>query len=484
MNRKFLCVLFSLFVALNTFAADKFQVGDLYYSIVSNEEQTVKVEAETETMGARNYASLTDIAIPSTISHNGTEYSVTEIAYDAFNYAPNLTSVTIPVSITKIEDVGSMPEWNAFYNSLKLKSIQVAPENQNYMSIDGVLFTKDKKMLISYPTTKEGTKYNIPEGVEKIGTYAFNGCSFSEVVLPSTLTTLCHAAFHNCSKVTTVVCHATTPPAETYGWTFAYTNQEILYVPESVIDIYKANDLWGNFKQILAIPDNLIVFDESNDQTLAQLQELNNQTKKVMLNRQFDADGAWYTLCLPFNLTEEQVQNSLGEECALRKLQYAEKRSEDLLYIHFATVTTIEAGTPYLFRPAVDVFAPAFPEVKITYQTNTTLTTPDGLVSMTGIYAPTRVPEDKWYLGPNDTLYQPLGEVTSKGFRAYFTLPSSLNNTQGLRACVVMDSETPTDIVDIQEDTITPPARKVFENGQILILRSGHKYNLQGQVVE
>lgn len=120
--KQVLCVLLSLSTALNTFAADKFEVGGLYYSIISEENKTVKVEAQTSQIGTDNYANLTNCIIPSTIQYSNTTYSVTEIAYNAFNNAPNLISVTIPVSITKIEDVGIMPEWNAFYNSLKLNS--------------------------------------------------------------------------------------------------------------------------------------------------------------------------------------------------------------------------------------------------------------------------------------------------------------------------------------------------------------------------
>ena len=46
-----------------------------------------------------------------------------------------------------------------------------------------------------------------------------------------------------------------------------------------------------------------------------------------------------------------------------------------------------------------------------------------------------------------------------------------------------MNNELPTDIDDIQVDTDVLP-QKVLENGQVYILRGGHKYNLQGQVVE
>ena len=479
-NKQVFGVLLSLFMALNTFADDKFKVGDLYYSITSEENKTVKVEAERT--GVNNYANLTDCIIPSTIQYNNTTYSVTEIAFNAFNNAANLTSVTIPASVEYVgenESAYTPNESNVFYNALKLNAIVVDPDNKDYTSIDGVLLTKDKKMLISYPTTKSETKYVIPDGVEKIGTYAFNACSFSEIVLPSSLTKLCMAAFYNCSKITTIVCYATTPPAETYGWTFAYTAQELLYVPEEAVETYKSNSLWGDFKDILPIPSSIVILDESNDETPTQLQTLEGQTVDAQLNRSFVADGAWYTLCLPFALTADEVAESFGQ-CELMKLDHSQKQGEDVLYIHFNTATTVEVGTPYLFRPANTINSPVFKGVTIEANVSTELAPADGLVSMTGTYSPMQVPEGKWYLGPNNTLYQPQGTVNTKGFRAYFTLAKSLGNK--VRARVVMNEHITTDFDLVTNDTAT--VQKIIETGQVYIIRNGVRYNLQGQVIE
>ena len=474
--KQVLCVLLSLSTALNTFAADKFEVGGLYYSIISETDKTVKVEAESVT---NNYNKLTECTIPGEITYNGVTYSVTGIAYDAFNNVANLISVTIPATILNIDTISlSHFEANAFYNSLKLKSINVDANNPNYMSMDGVLFTKDKKMLISYPTTKDETRYVVPDGVVKIGTYAFNACSFSEIVLPSSLTTLCFASFHQCSQVTTIVCYATIPPAETYGWTFAYTAQELLYVPGDAIEAYNTNSLWSGFKDILPIPSGVVILDESNDETLTQLQTMAGKTIDAQLNRSFVADGAWYTLCLPFALTADEVAESFGQ-CELMKLDHSQKQSEDLLYIHFNTATAVEAGTPYLFRPASTINSPVFKGVTINMQAATVLAPADGLVSMTGTYSPMQVPDGKWYLGPNNTLYQPQGTVKTKGFRAYFTLASSLGNK--VRARVVMNGQISTDFDLITTDSAT--ARKVIEDGQVYIVRNGVKYNLQGQKI-
>ena len=479
MTKKFLCVLFSLFTVLNTFAYD-FMVDGLAYTKTS--ETTVKVAAQT--VGTDNYATLTDCVIPSAISYNETTYSVTGIAFDAFNNVVNLTSVSIPATILKIETVSPtpFPEWNAFYNSLRLKSINVEAGNPNYTSEEGVLFNKTLTQLIAYPTEKEGTSYSVPEGVENINMYAFNSCTFTDIVLPSTLTTLGHYAFINCKNLSSITCYALNPPTQTIPWTFVNVSTETLYVPADAVETYKSDNLWGVFKdKILPIPE--VELDETKANITTQLEGLNGKIVDAKLIRSFDADGAWYTLCLPFSLTEQQIAESLGEGCALMKLDYAQQRSSEDLYVHFASATTLEAGIPYLFKPANALTPPIFKGVAVKYQADekNTVTTPDKHVSMTGIYAPAQVPDGKWYLGPNNTLYQPQGEVTSKGFRAYFSLSTSLPSN--IRARVVMNNELPTDIDDIQVDTDVLP-QKVLENGQVYIFRGGHKYNLQGQVVE
>ena len=485
MTKKFLCVLFSLFTVLNTFAADKFQVGDLYYSIISEGNKTVKVEPSAVGLNP-NYSGLVNCVIPSEISYNGVKYRVTGIAYNAFNNVAGLVSVTIPATIVTMgENEGHEPvfESNAFYNTPKLEKIIVDKDNSNYVSVDGVLFNKAKTFLIVYPTSKMGTFYSIPDGVEKIGTYAFNNCALTGVVLPGTLQRLGYYAFINCTKLSKIVCYAATPPvgttAQTVPWDFVNVSTETLYVPADAVETYKSDNLWGVFKDKI-LPILEVELDETNANITTQLKGLNGQIVDAKLIRSFDADGAWYTLCLPFSLSSDEITESFGQ-CELMKLDYSQKQSEDVLYIHFSTAVTLEAGVPYLFRPANDLTPPVFKGVAVDYQTSTTLAPADGLVSMTGIYAPAQVPDGKWYLGPNNTLYQPQGIVSSRGFRAYFSLSTSLPSN--IRARVVMNNEMPTDVDDIQGNMDSVPL-KVLENGQVYILRGGHKYNLQGQVVE
>ena len=64
-------------------------------------------------------------------------------------------------------------EAGAFMNRRKLQEIFVSSSNQNFQEVDGVLFSKDKKILYLYPAGKSATTYKIPATVTKIAGYAF-----------------------------------------------------------------------------------------------------------------------------------------------------------------------------------------------------------------------------------------------------------------------------------------------------------------------
>lgn len=78
-----------------------------------------------------------------------------------------VSTVTVPKTVTRISD-------GAFADS-RLEAIDVDPENPVYASMDGVVFTKDLKVLVAYPTARSGP-YTVPDTVESIGAYAFKKC--------------------------------------------------------------------------------------------------------------------------------------------------------------------------------------------------------------------------------------------------------------------------------------------------------------------
>jgi len=105
-----------------------------------------------------------------------------------------LTSITIPGSVASIEGA-------AFDDCVNLTSIAVAADNARYSSEDGILFNKDKTVLIRYPPSRQDTAYTIPNGVTSIGDRAFYSCgNLTSVTIPNSVTSIDEYAFSHCVK--------------------------------------------------------------------------------------------------------------------------------------------------------------------------------------------------------------------------------------------------------------------------------------------
>lgn len=133
---------------------------------------------------------LKDISIPSGLERIGA---------GAFILCYSLDSVHIPESVTEIG-----PE--AFTTCSLLREFEVAQGNAFYTSQDGVLFNKDKTVLIRYPEAKADQTYCIPESVIIVEASAFSGNQFlSTVTIPDGVTTLGASAFHGDDALTSIV---------------------------------------------------------------------------------------------------------------------------------------------------------------------------------------------------------------------------------------------------------------------------------------
>lgn len=182
--------------------------------------------------------SLTTIEIPS---------SVTSIGNWAFAHCVGLTSVIIPNSVTSI---GS----GIFGGCSGITEIQVAADNNNYCSVDGVLFNKDQTTLVQYPCGKQGN-YAIPNTVTTIGDAAFFAFKGQiSITIPNSVTSLGDWAFDGCTGLTSITCEALTPPACGADEFYGVDKSIPVYVPYESIAAYQAANQWSEFTNILPIP--------------------------------------------------------------------------------------------------------------------------------------------------------------------------------------------------------------------------------------
>jgi hypothetical protein len=117
-----------------------------------------------------------------------------------------LTTISIPATVEGMEV--QFPDYfgnRVFADCENIETISVDADNESICSVDGVLYTKDMKTLLCYPHAKSGS-YTIPDGVTKIGAYAFSDCTgITQVVLSDSLTLVESKAFQNCVNLTEIV---------------------------------------------------------------------------------------------------------------------------------------------------------------------------------------------------------------------------------------------------------------------------------------
>ncbi|MBQ8718249.1 MAG: S-layer homology domain-containing protein, partial [Clostridia bacterium] len=139
----------------------------------------------------RNCSSLTNLVIPE---------GVQSINQEVFFGCSSLKSLSLPSTLTYITFMPITGD-SAFSGCSNLTEVNVSPDNRRYCSVDGVVYTKDKKGLLFYPTGLQG-KYEIPAGVVYIGEYAFSGHSgITELVFSSEIQNIGRAAFRHADSL-------------------------------------------------------------------------------------------------------------------------------------------------------------------------------------------------------------------------------------------------------------------------------------------
>ena len=77
---------------------------------------------------------------------------------------------------------------NAFIGCSSLTDVEVDANSQHFVSVDGVLYSKDMKTLFCYPAGKDEDSYTVPDGVTTITSSAISNNSFLEqLTLPERL---------------------------------------------------------------------------------------------------------------------------------------------------------------------------------------------------------------------------------------------------------------------------------------------------------
>ncbi len=177
--------------------------------------------------------------IPSHITYNGTNYTVTTIGDYAFSYSyyACVSSITIPNTVTTIEEY-------AFFNCGCLRYINIP---NTVTSIGEGAFECCSNLL----------SINIPNSLTTINSHTFNTCSnLTSITIPNSVTHIGIGAFNGCTNLTSI----TIPNSVIYIGAFAFQECENLtsiIIPNSITAIADSTFLDCTSLDSIIIPNTI-----------------------------------------------------------------------------------------------------------------------------------------------------------------------------------------------------------------------------------
>ena len=159
------------------------------------------------------------------------------------------------------------------------------------------------------------------------------------------------------------------------------------------------------------------------NQTLATYE---GRTVTVFLSRNLQTSG-WNTLCLPFDVSEDELTKNYGSDTRLEELNSVTTAEDGTCTLCFTRATDIEAGKCYLIQPgAVSLSAFQFDNKTLITEPITTLTSTDGYtISFIGTFARTTIDGNDTskgtYFTQNNKIYKVAQgrTITMNGFRCW-----------------------------------------------------------------
>ena len=259
--KRYIILLFTV-LTMQSANAIRTTIGGLNYSLIAESHEAII-----------SYGNICtgEVDIPSEVSYNGQTFIVKSMIWNAFYDCPELTKVRIPKTLESVmhyypndPDEGdietiliSSDYMNPFVSCAALESVEVDKENPSMKSVVGVLFSKDGTRLYAYPAGARRESYTIPDGVEWIGSEAFEHNQYiPSLTMPSSLKQICSNVFAGCNNLTDIYCYAENVPV---AFSSAFKDFPIasatLHVPAGSVEAYKATSPWSGFGNIVAIED-------------------------------------------------------------------------------------------------------------------------------------------------------------------------------------------------------------------------------------
>ena len=202
------------------------KVGDFYFGFLRSERTAMVMWTNQTNPDPNRYVG--DIVVPASVTYNDTTYTVIEIDSKTFRGCTNLTSVTIPNTVTCID--------GAFEKCTKLKSV------------------------------------NIPPDITFIGDLTFSECSsLKSIIIPEKVTYIGQKAFYMCDSLVITMLPSTPPDIRRYGYPYSWMIPLTIpiYIPCGLMEAYMASD-WAHYN-LQDMPNSFNVNIVSSDSLIGEV---------------------------------------------------------------------------------------------------------------------------------------------------------------------------------------------------------------------
>ncbi|MBP5658714.1 MAG: leucine-rich repeat domain-containing protein [Paludibacteraceae bacterium] len=334
--------------------------------------------------------------------------------------------------------------------------------------------------------------------VQQISSYAFEGCtSVDNVVIPPTVTNIDAYAFYGCTALHNVLCRPYyAPDLGTDAFTQCHTSLQIC-VP--ALGTYRNQTNWTSYYENTVLTDCEFL-DESDElsNTEAKINDYRSTSTSVTLFRTLRKAGCFNTLTLPFSVPDINASPLGGDNVEVYTFTDAAVENGTLVFdITKVNTNRLEAGVPYLIQwnnTGEVITRMDFTDIDGWDNDNTAETTNGTGVTYHGFYGKTHMDDEtsgeqhlNLFLGGGNQLYWPEeNDATSMlGFRAWFQIINSGASLAPIRRgmpATLRIVATPTAIDEISSSLQGEDrGRLVLRNGQLVIIRNGQTFSLNGQ---
>ena len=255
---------------------------------------------------------LTSITIPN---------SVTSIGTGAFYECTGLTSITIPAKVTSIGD-------EAFYHCSCLTTVNIGRKMRD--------LTTRQMQLISALTD--------------IGYSAFQGCSIlTSISIPKSVKRIGSDAFYGCTNLTDVTNHAVTPQAIS---DYTFSTYGTLYVKNGYKETYAQTDVWKNFT-IKTIASEIKPFVLNDSEAYAPMAPGELECDGVNYTRNFSHTN-WQALYVPFSMDYDEWKDGFDVASPYNFIDYDDDEDgvfeKTIFVVRKITSGSLKPNHPYLIR--------------------------------------------------------------------------------------------------------------------------------------